>query len=279
MMKTSVIVTTYNRPDALHAVLAAIKAQHVTPYEVIVADDGSEETTRKIVQSLRSSYPCTLLHVWHADEGFRAAAIRNLAVAASQGDYLIFLDGECITRPNLLDNHARFAENGWFVAGHRILLNAELTQKTLDSSKALHAASGLFWLNQFLLGRCNRISPLITLPNASWRKQFPTRWEGARTCNLAMWRQDFFRINGFDEKYAGWGHEDADLAVRLINSGVFRKDGRFGTGVFHLWHRESDRGQSEANFARLQHIQATHQTLAETGVSRYDAHTVQAALR
>lgn len=278
-MKISVIVTTYNRPDALSAALTALGHQDTLPFEVIVADDGSLPLTQQTVQDLRTNFPCPLRHVWHPDEGFRAAAIRNLAVAASEGDYLVFLDGDCIARPSFLTHHRQFAEAGWFVAGHRVLLNPEITQQSLAAGHSLHAESGWFWFRQFLFRRCNRISPLITLADGAWRHRHPYRWQGARTCNLAMWRHDFIGINGFDEKYAGWGHEDADLAVRLINAGVHRKDGRFGTGVFHLWHRESDRGQSDANFARLQSVQQNGNTLAEIGLSRYGQQAVRDSLR
>ena len=279
MMSISVIVTTYNRPDALRAVLTALASQTLLPSEVIVADDGSHGDTQSAVRALRTLYPCKLSHVWHPDEGFRAAAIRNLAVAASTGDYLIFLDGDCIVRTRFVENHRRFAEKSWFVAGHRILLSHEMTLECLAKEWPLHQKSGLFWLEQFIKGRINRFTPLITLPDAGWRKFAPLRWEGARTCNLAVWRGDFHRVNGFDEIYAGWGHEDADLAVRLINSGISRKDGRFGTGVFHLWHQESDRGQSDTNLARLHNVQSSRKITAEVGLSRYNDAMVQAALR
>lgn len=279
MTRVSVIVTTYNRPDALRAVLVSLASQTTVPLEVIVADDGSQPETRLAVQDLRAGFPSKLSHVWHPDEGFRAAAIRNLAVAASSGDYLIFLDGDCVARPSFVANHMQFAEKSWFVAGHRILLSHDMTLECLAQQWPLHEKSWLFWLQKFITHRINRFAPLITLPNAAWRKFNPQRWEGARTCNLAMWRSDFQNVNGFDEKYAGWGHEDADLAVRLINSGISRKDGRFGTGVFHLWHKESDRAQSDANLARLRAVQSSHNFVAEMGLSRYDAERVEAALR
>jgi GT2 family glycosyltransferase len=279
MMRISVIVTTYNRPDALRAVLVSLAGQTMPPLEVIVADDGSQDDTLRAVQDLRPGFPSKLIHVWHPDEGFRAAAIRNLAVAASTGDYLIFLDGDCIARPSFVANHMRFAEESWFVAGHRILLSDEMTLECLAKQWPVHQKSWPFWFKEFITHRINRFAPLITLPDASWRKFKPQRWEGARTCNLAMWRKDFQNVNGFDEKYAGWGHEDADLAVRLISSGISRKDGRFGTGVFHLWHKESDRAQSEANMARLRAVQSSKKIAAEVGLSRYDAERVEAALR
>jgi GT2 family glycosyltransferase len=158
-------------------------------------------------------------------------------------------------------------------------MTPEMTNECLAQQWSLHQKSWGFWLQQFITSRINRIAPLLTLPNASWRKLHPSRWEGARTCNMAIWRRDFLNVNGFDEKYAGWGHEDADLAVRLINSGIARKDGRFGTGVFHLWHKESDRTQSDTNLARLRTVQSSQKIFAEVGFSRYDAEMVRAALR
>lgn len=252
-MKISVIVTTYNRPRALEIVLHSLFQQQRLPDEILVADDGSTPATEALLTALQARSPCPLRHVWQADDGFRAAGIRNQAVAQATGDYLIFLDGDSVVLANFVAQHERLAEKGWLVAGNRLLLSEVLTADwEAGRCNPLHF-SALAWLGQRLAGKVNRLLPLIRCPTtASWRKKKPAAWAGAKTCNLAVWRQDFVAVNGFDELFHGWGHEDADLAIRLIHQGVSRKEGRFAVPILHLWHRESPRDFESANLQRLQ---------------------------
>src|SRR5262245_58906989 len=118
----SVIVTTYNREDALDAVLAALSRQSDRAFEVVIADDGSGPSTAAVVESWRSRVGVPLSHVWQADRGFRAAEIRNRALLVTRGGYCVFLDGDCIARPDFIATHRRLAEPGWFVTGNRVLL-------------------------------------------------------------------------------------------------------------------------------------------------------------
>ena len=252
-MKISVIVTTYNRPRALEIVLHSLFQQQRLPDEIIVADDGSTPDTAALLTMLQALSPCPLHHVWQADEGFRAAEIRNKAAAQATGDYLIFLDGDSAVLANFVAQHERLAEKAWLVAGNRLLLNAVLTADwEAGCCDPLHF-SALTWLKQRLAGKVNRLLPLLRWSvTAQWRKNKPTAWAGAKTCNLALWRQDFVAVNGFDALFQGWGHEDADLVVRLINHGVLRKEGRFAVPILHLWHKESPREFESANLQRLQ---------------------------
>ena len=268
-MKASVIVTTYNRPDALQAVLRGLAAQEDRDFEVLVADDGSTADTAQLVQTLARDYPVPLHHVWQADQGFRAGAARNRACAQATGDYWIFLDGDCVALPDFIRQHKRLAQAECFVAGNRILLSERFTRDALTQQLPLHTRHLGQWLMDRLQGRINRWLPLLHAADGAWRLRSPARWQGARTCNLAVWRDDFVAVNGFDETYAGWGHEDADLAVRLIRRGVRRKDGRFATAVLHLWHRENDRSQLQENQQRLADIIASDRIQAQQGLSQY----------
>jgi glycosyltransferase involved in cell wall biosynthesis len=124
-MQISVVVTTYNRPDALRAVLAGLAAQADRGFELLVADDGSRGDTRELVERTAADVPVRLLHVWQEDLGFRAGAARNRAAARAAGDYLVFLDGDCIPRPDFIAEHRELADPGWMVAGNRILLSED----------------------------------------------------------------------------------------------------------------------------------------------------------
>jgi hypothetical protein len=125
------------------------------------------------------------------------------------------------------------------------------------------------WLAAWARRDVNRVLPLLALPDGAFRKCTPSRWEGVKTCNLSAWRADLISVNGFDESYSGWGLEDSDLVIRLIHAGVRHKSARFAAPVFHLWHRENDRGQLAENRRRLQEILSSQRTSAVTGLDQY----------
>jgi len=268
-MLVSIIITTYNRPLALDRVLASLANQSILPTEIIIADDGSDSDTALLINSWQSLMPCPLKHVWQSDNGFRAAGARNRAVAASIGDYLIFLDGDCLVFRNFVKNHIALQEHGWMVIGSRILCNKTFTRDIEQKNVAPLSWNIFSWIKSRLDKQVNRIFPLIILPNISLRKLRSSRWKGIRTFNLAVWRKDFISINGFDEAFQGWGHEDADLAVRLLKIGVKRKDGQFSLPVLHLWHQESSRLNEAENFQRLKSRIADNVTISDVGLNQY----------
>jgi glycosyltransferase involved in cell wall biosynthesis len=268
--KISVIITTYNWPAALEKVLQGFMQQNNYDFEVIVADDGSREETTQLINRIKQQVKFQLKHVWHEDIGFRAAMIRNKAVAQAQGNYLIFIDGDCIPSSSFITTHKKLAEENWFVAGNRILLSEKFTAKIFKDNIALPQKKFFYWCKTRLLNRCNRLLPLIKLP-AQWkmRKRKYLRWQGVKTCNLAMWKQDFINVNGFDEAYQGWGYEDSDLVIRLLRNKVFHKNGRFAVSVFHLWHLESDRSRKQENQQLLAGVLNGNYIAARAGVDQY----------
>jgi glycosyltransferase involved in cell wall biosynthesis len=263
----SVIVTTYNRDDALEAVLRSLARQTDADFEVVVADDGSGLETARLVEAWKANIGHRVEHVWHEDKGFRAAEIRNRAVLASRGNYCIFLDGDCIVRPDFVAMHRRLAEAGRFVTGNRILLSPGLTANVLQEKLAPEGWSFSRWLGERLRGGVNRLSALLHLPLGPLRRLRQGQWQGARSCNLAIWRADLEKVDGFDADYSGWGKEDSDIIVRLLRAGVRRKDGVFATGVIHLWHKEADRAQLSQNEQKLAGIVAGDSVRAKRGLS------------
>ncbi len=263
----SIIVTTYNREDALDAVLRSLARQDDSDFEVIIADDGSGEATTKLVDAWKVRFGRRLDHVWHTDRGFRAAEIRNRAILAARGAYCVFLDGDCIVRPDFIATHRRLAEPGWFVTGNRVLLSAELTTEVLREK--LNPASWGFgrWFAERWRGGVNRLAALLHLPLGPLRRVRQRVWQGARSCNLAIWRTDLDCIDGFDADYSGWGKEDSDIIIRLLHTGVRRKDGTFATGVLHLWHRDADRSQLAENERKLAGVAAGDRIRARQGLS------------
>jgi glycosyltransferase involved in cell wall biosynthesis len=273
----SVIVTTYNREDALEAVLRSLARQSDADFEVIVADDGSGQATAALVEAWKAKVGHRVEHVWHQDSGFRAAEIRNRAVLASRGAYVIFLDGDCIVRPDFVAIHRRLAEQGAFVTGNRILLSRQLTEKVLERQLSPETWGFGRWILERLCGGVNRLSALLHLPLGPLRDLRRAKWQGARSCNLAIWRSDLDKVDGFDADYSGWGKEDSDLILRLLRAGVRRKDGVFATGVIHLWHAEADRSQLNDNERKLDVVAGSDRVRAQRGLSALVAAPAKAA--
>jgi glycosyltransferase involved in cell wall biosynthesis len=268
-MKTAVIVTTYNRPDALAVVLEGYCAQSDHDFRLVVADDGSKEETAEVVRQYARRTPFLLTHVWHEDRGFRAAAIRNRAVASTDADYVVFTDGDCVPSRHFVRVHKRLAEAGYFLGSNRVLLSAGLTSRVLHQQLPIHAWSGIDWMRSWFRREVNRVLPLINLPDAPFRKWTPDRWKGIKTCNLSVWRADLTRVNGLDESYEGWGLEDSDLVVRLLHAGVKHKNARLAATVFHLWHPEQDRASLPDNQKRLDDLLRSSTVRAAVGLDQY----------
>jgi glycosyltransferase involved in cell wall biosynthesis len=263
----SVIVTTYEREDALDAVLRSLAGQIDRRFEVVVADDGSGPRTTALIEHWRQRLGVPLVHVWHEHRGFRAGEMRNRAILATQGTYCVFLDGDCLARPDFIATHRALAEPGWFVTGNRALLSAALSAVVLRDRLEPERWCLRDWIGQWLSRGLNRLSPVLRLRLGPLRKLRTATWQGARSCNLAVWRSDLERVDGFDAAFSGWGREDSDLLVRLLRAGVRRKDGAFGTGVLHLWHPEADRSGLAENERRLDSVLRGDRVQAERGMS------------
>lgn len=272
----SVIVATYDRADALDAVLRSLSRQTDRAFEVVVADDGSGPATAALVESWKKRLGVPLIHAWHEDRGFRLAEIRNRAVLKSHGEICVFLDGDCIARPDFVVAHRRLSERGWFVAGNRTLLSRALTERVLKEHLEPETWGLADWIGRRMKGEINRLAPVAVMPLGPLRRINATRWQGARGGNLAIRTEDLHRVDGFDAEFDGWGLEDSDIIVRLIRSGVRRKDGRFATGVLHLWHPENDRSLLPANRMKLDEILNSDRRHARRGLSALQSPIVPA---
>ena len=269
MMLISVIVATYNRPDALAAVLRSLTKQDDDNFEIVVADDGSGPDTAAVIKRARAVSAMPISHVWQEDTGFRLAAVRNRATARARGDYLIYLDGDCLVRYHFVRAHRALAELGWCVTGGRVLLGEAFTRGALTIGTTIEDWSVGSATIAAVKGKLDRAVPLAWVPLGPLRKFRGRRWQRLRGCNFSVFRADIERVNGFDEAFQGWGFEDSDFAARLIASGVRLKNGRMATNVYHLWHRESDRTAQSENWERLQARIESRETRAPLGLDQY----------
>lgn len=277
-MRLSVIVSTYNRPDALQAVLEGFchQRESVHEWEVIVADDGSTDSTARIVESFLLRLPGRLKHVWHEDKGFRLAEIRNRAALQAGGEYLVFLDGDCIPLPDFIVQQALLAEPGWVVAGNRVLLAQAFTDVYLrGQEKRIFSWTWFDWALHRCNGSINNALGWLRVSLPKWRKKRAQDWRLLRGCNIGVWKQDLIALDGFDATFSGWGYEDSDFAVRLLRHGVKIKNGRFAVPVMHLWHRENDRSQSGENWARFERSLHGAHIRAVSGITGLAADVVE----
>jgi glycosyltransferase involved in cell wall biosynthesis len=257
---SSLVVATYNWPEALAAVLASVRAQRVLPGEVVVADDGSGEATRRVVEE--AGLPCALVHVWHPDEGFKLAQIRNKAVARARGEYVIQIDGDMVLDPGFVGDHLDAAERGHFVGGSRALLDPA-------ASRAILAGGPL--PGPLSAGVRNRLNAVRAAAlGAALAPLVPARdLMRVRGGNMGFWRDDFIAVNGYDEAFVGWGREDTDLVVRLHRRGLRRRWFKLRGVAFHLHHKEASRDALGRNDETLRRALASERLRCEVGVAQY----------
>jgi glycosyltransferase involved in cell wall biosynthesis len=251
------VVSTWDAPEALDKVLGAVCSQSSVPSEVLVADDGSGPDTRAIIDKWAPLMRCALSHVWQEKKGFRKAHVLNQAVIRARGDYVVFLDGDCVPHAEFVADHMALAEEGCWVQARRCFVK-EPYVPDFDLAKINVAA----WV---AMGRIEQGLKAFRTPWKSVRKDEDLR--GVIGCNLGIWREDLIAVNGYDESFTGWGREDSDLAARLLHLGRKRKFVRGRAVVFHLNHPVASRSQLESNQARLEETLKTRRVRAVSGIA------------
>ncbi|MBU3602111.1 glycosyltransferase family 2 protein [Polynucleobacter sp. AM-25C3] len=248
----SILLATYNWPQALKLCLESLRTQTDTDFEIIIADDGSTAETKNLIETIQVESPIKITHLWQEDQGFRKTRILNQAIEAACGDYLIFLDGDCIVQPDFVAEHRKLSQVGHIITGSRVLLNDMLTKQLLSWKHWDYKRFMSSLLNFRLSGGINKYLPLkIKLGDGSWRNYKKFVWRRIKGCNMACWKVDALAIGGFDETMTGWGHEDADFVFRLQNMGLIRKSGSWSTEVLHLYHRINDQSNAAENARRV----------------------------
>jgi glycosyltransferase involved in cell wall biosynthesis len=245
-MKVSLIIITYNWPQALERALQSVAAQTRLPDEVLIADDGSGAQTAALIERMRAHFPVPLKHVWQEDLGFRAARARNRGIAASTGDYIVLLDGDMMVHPDFIADHLMLAEPGYFLQGGRLKASHAESQRLLAGGRPVYAP----WV------KANFHEFDGTRRLYAFRAPWLARWKarsrsGGRvmSCNMSVWREDLLRVNGFDERMEGYGAEDRELVVRLEHAGLRRRALKWCALAMHFEHRT--RGQGDLDDPQL----------------------------
>ncbi|MBP3943773.1 glycosyltransferase family 2 protein [Sphingobacteriaceae bacterium WQ 2009] len=238
-LTTTLLIATYNWSSALSVVLNSILRQSVAPTEIIIADDGSREDTAQLIKEFNKTHNLAIKHVWHPDAGFRKTLILNKAIQQSCASYLIQIDGDIVMHSHFIRDHIAAAEEGFFVQGSRAMLTKKLTEKVVScNSFKLHALSrGMH--TRFNAIHCPRLAFIFSCN--------PTSSHNVKGCNMAFFRADFIRINGYYNGFEGWGFEDYEFAERLINSGIKKKRLKWAAVSYHLFHPLCSRKNFRSN--------------------------------
>lgn len=259
-MKTSLIIATYNWPLALDLVLRSVMNQSVYPEEVLIADDGSKEETAQMISSYQKIFPIPLHHIWHEDNGFRKTIILNKTYKCSIGDYIVQIDGDIILHKEFIKDHIRNSKKGFFIKGSRGRLDKNLTEEVLKSRRVKFCSIERGMKSQINATR------LPILSRFFYRDDFKSR--NVKGCNFALWKEDFIAINGYDNSISGWGHEDIDIAARLINIGVRRRQLKMSAVCYHLHHEIQARNKEAENLEHYYKVVREKTTTCKDGYSQ-----------
>lgn len=263
-MKVSLLVATYNRPDALAVYLDSVRYQKVLPDEVIIGDDGSGEETKQMIEKIKKDFPIPLTHLWQEDKGFRLAMMRNKCVAQAKGEYIIETDGDIFLHPMFIHDHLRLAQKGVYLKGSRVNLGRKLSDEICASrqyrkiypwSRGIEAKAE----NAFRFAKLS----LFLAPRYR-KKQSP-----ALGANMSFWREDFIAVNGYDEFFEGWGSEDEELVYRLQKLGLSKRYLKFAGIVYHLWHEDKHMYNKEKNFEYMRMQKSNNVIRSKQGISQY----------
>jgi glycosyltransferase involved in cell wall biosynthesis len=257
----SLIITTYNRKDALELVILSALNQSISPNEIIIADDGSREDTRLLVESYQRISTIPIIHSWQEDIGFRLSAARNRAIARASYDYIIMVDGDLILDADFIKSHLRHAKPSRFIQGSRVFFSKEATDIALKN-KQIH-------FNFFSKGISERYNTL----NTPWLSYFVSRQisdlKRVRGCNQSFWKSDLLKINGFNEDFQGWGREDTEFAVRMLNNGIQFFKMKLGGFGYHLYHQQNSRAMLPQNLDILNNAIASRSQRCSNGIDKY----------
>ena len=187
-MQISLIITTYNWPESLNLVLKSVETQTIPPKEVVIADDGSTDETKNTIKKFRQDSNLNIIHSWQEDKGFRVAKSRNKAIAKSNGEYIVLIDGDTILHPKFIEDHMKNAKYGCFIQGTRVLLNKNTKNQIMSNNQFIFPifANGLQAIKHSI--HSNLLSKIFSTKSSSLK--------GIKSCNLSFFKQDCINVMG-----------------------------------------------------------------------------------
>lgn len=258
---TSLVITTYNRKDALELVILSALNQSVLPSEIVIADDGSRSDTADLIASYNEKSPIPIVHCWQEDNGFRLSAVRNLAISQAKGDYIIMVDGDIVLHKHFVRSHLRYAAPNRFLQGSRVLLQEPLTYEAMATKRTTFS-----FFSSGLKSRFNALFLPLFSPLFSYRLTDLARTRG---CNQSFWKADVYEVNGFNEDFLGWGREDTEFMVRMLNAGKHCFKVKLEGFGYHLYHPESSKKMLAANQQILDDAISKKSKRCTNGIDKY----------
>jgi glycosyltransferase involved in cell wall biosynthesis len=261
MKSVAILIATYNWPEALNLVLQSVFKQTKLPNEILIADDGSKVETKILIEKFQLQTDIPIHHFWQEDKGFRKAKILNKAISASQSEYIIQVDGDCILHPKLVDDHCRSARKGIYLYGSRVNILPEAVDAVLKNE--------ILEFNVFSTEIKNKTRTFHLPIIAQFYKPHPSISKKFRGCNVSFWSADIIAVNGYNEDFEGWGREDSDVVIRMGNNGVQAKRLRYAGIVFHLYHKINGKDHFEINNQMQRNTIANKTIRIANGVDQY----------
>ena len=260
-MRCSLIICTYEWPEALFLVLKSAITQSLLPDEIIVADDGSSASTLRVIKKISEFSPVEIIHSWQKDEGCRIPHSRNLAISKSKFEYIIMIDGDTILHKDFIKDHKRFAQKGVYIQGSRVLLQKNFTQNILRMKIFMNPS----FFSNHLKNKINMIRiPFFSYIFSLFKNQKINRIRG---CNFSIFKEDILKVNGFNEKITSWGREDSEFVQRLFNCGLYKQHLKFSGIQYHLFHKEGV--HNNVNDKILENTIKNKIKKCEIGIDRY----------
>lgn len=261
----SLIIATYNWPEALHLCLLSIVEQSILPKEIIIADDGSTADTKELIDTIKSSFPIPIKHLWQEDAGFRKTIMLNKCFAICTNEYIIQIDGDVFLHKDFIKDHLKAARPNYLLQGSRVMLSDEYSKKLIND---LNVHPKLFGGGNKRIENGFRIPVLSNYLLNRYKNSYPVYY--ARGANMSFWKKDIYAVNGYNEAYEGWGHEDSDLTLRMMNNGVKKSVIKFAAIVYHLHHPEKKNIDQEGrNKEIMEKTLKDNITWTESGLDQY----------
>ncbi|WP_296381630.1 glycosyltransferase family 2 protein [Winogradskyella sp.] len=258
---TTLVLPTYNWVEALELVLLSLKNQTQLPDEVIIADDGSTEETKLLIEAFKKDLKTPLIHVWHEDIGSTKEVILNKAIARAKGDYIIQIDGDCIMHRRFIEDHIAAIEENTYLFGSRVNLKDYVIPKIFKKKKVTFS-----FLSKGLIKRARGLHiPIL----AKRFKREPLMSRKLRGCNLSFWKQDFIDVNGYNEDMVGWGRDDTELILRMMHNKIYGKRLKFRGIVYHIWHKLASKTGLNINNEIQANTQTNKLVWCENGIDKY----------
>ncbi|TLS72922.1 glycosyltransferase [Aliarcobacter thereius] len=261
-MTISLIITTYNWKEALKLSLESVKNQVLLPNEIIIADDGSRDDTKELIEDFKKNNPnLNIIHSWQEDDGYKLSQSRNRAIARASSEYIIVIDGDMILHKDFVKDHRDFAKKGVFTQGGRVILNEEKTKKIFSGKKISFSA--------FQKGIKNRKNSIRFIPFTKIFCKKNRKTKGIRGCNMSFFKEECIKVNGFNEDFVGWGREDSEFVERFYNNGFLRQNLKFAGIAYHIYHNENSRKMLEINDEILKNTIEKKLKTCKNGIDKY----------